>query len=174
MRLVFQVDRSEALHDESSDVYCVFECTAPLQTRFEEHRAGDSACAPRVSMGSLRPAPRDAEYLVVSKAAEFLPPDGIVGEVAPSLVSKLEALELTTPWQRTNFQIVQEGFSSRLYEDHIGGWHVTNPDRGIVPSACPDCGAYRHLVIQLEWGDGNWSLWTCDTHPKHSVALLHK
>lgn len=174
MRLVFQVDRREALHEESSGVYCVFECAAPLQTRFAEFRAGDSPCTPRVCRGTVRSAPSDAEYLVASDTADYLPPDEILGEVASTLVDTLEALELATPWERTYFRIMDEGFRERLYAEHLGGWHVTNHDRRIVPPPCPDCGAYRHLVIQIEWGDGNWSLWTCDTHPEHSVALCHK
>jgi hypothetical protein len=76
-----------------------------------------------------------------------------VEKVAPLLVERLSGTHLSEFWGRAYCRMMDHtGIARLLYEDHLGGWHVTNPDRNYVPPVCSVCNESLWLVIQLECG----------------------
>ena len=177
MDFVLQVDHADALHTTTfSGIYTVFKCAAPLATRLADHRSG-RICQPCIrhypNPDPDLPMPKQVtiqknEVTIFRpvKAIDFLPSIHLLDSIA--VMHDLEIDDQCYKWMQ------EQGWSSRVYEDHLGGWHATNWDREIVPLDCKDCSDQLQLVSSFEWGDGNRSLWACPLHPREAYYTFHK
>ena len=185
MRHVLQIDSRDALHSsELQGLFVVFVCSAPLAARFASFKAGE-VCAPHVRHYGAPLAERrrnvaavaqaKAWRLVAMRVASFLPGSELAEWVVPALVAQLTDAHPHEYWGRAYSKMMEQtGMGRLLYEEHLGGWHVTNPDRNYLPPPCPACGERPPLVVQTDCGDGNQSLWACPSHPAHAHFAFHK
>ncbi|MEM6533716.1 MAG: hypothetical protein AAF654_13915 [Myxococcota bacterium] len=51
---------------------------------------------------------------------------------------------------------------------------MTNWDQQALPDPCRACGTLPEVVLSLEAGDGNRTLWACRAHPDHAEFRWHK
>jgi hypothetical protein len=185
MQHELQVDSRDALHAPAIDgLFVVFVCRAPIAAKLAFLQEGRT-CGPLVRHYPEPLAQRRQEHpfdagawasqLVPTRVAEFLPGSDLMGMAAPALVERLDAAHGRAAWQRAYFRMMDDtGMGSSLYEDHLGGWHVPGCDRDSLPPPCLHCGEQLRLVVQLEWGDGNRSLWACAAHPQNAHFAFHK
>ena len=178
MKFVLQVDQADALHASPfSGIYTIFTCAAPFITRFTDQKLG-KICQPCIrhhanpgtGKNMSKSTMQKNEVIVFQpvQAIDFLPSIHLLDHIAAAHDLKVEIDEQLYKWMK------EQGWSSRLYDDHLGGWHVTNWDRQTTPPDCKNCSKQLQLVISIESGDGNRSLWACPQHPKEAFYTFHK
>ena len=185
MKFTLQVDGRDAAHPSRlPGVFSVFEPSA--RHKIDLFKVSASArCSPivhyhAVSSRERRRAlaidPSEKVALLVAKStAEFLPVAELVETLIPELGSRLVAAKLHEIWKWVYWRATKEnGMQARLYDDHLGGWWMTNSDRLYMPPSCSACARIPSLVAQLEAGDGNHSLWACVDHPNEAHFTWHK
>jgi hypothetical protein len=189
MRCTLQIDGRDARHETRfRGLYVIYECAAPLKARFEAFKAGheckvcvrfySSPSRERRAAVPARDEP-DAAVLVPSRVVEVVPPESLIAQIVEEqlgsdTLARLDGLTLSEPWRRVYFRLCSGRFRGLLYDDHLGGWHATNPDRQVMPSRCGTCDGHLEVVAQLECGDANKTLWACPRHPSSTYFALHK
>ena len=191
MEMGMQVDGRDARHASAiPGLYVTYQCAAPVRARFEAIRAG-RPCLPVVryypdpdrAARAPIPSPSDdipeSEFgtlLIANGTLHMLPRMCVLELIAPEQWHALPELPLQAPWgQVVKAVTCDENGYYPGYDDHFGGWHITNWDRQMLPPPCPDCDQMPQLVVQLEWGDGNRSLWACPEHPERAhYEKFHK
>jgi hypothetical protein len=147
MQLELQVDGRDALHSPTIDgLFVVFSCRAPIKTKIAFLVEGRD-CGP-VVRHYRQPRPD-------RRLAYPFEPTAWASQLVSTTVAEFTP-DCTLRW-----------------EDHLGGWGAPLVDRKALPAACPSCGEMPWLVAQLEWGDGNRSLWACPRHPEHALFAFH-
>lgn len=135
-----------------------YKCAAPLATRLADHRSG-RICQPCIrhypNPGSDLPMPKQVtiqknEVTIFRpvKAIDFLPSIHLLDRIA--VMHDLEIDDQCYKW------MWEQGWSSRVYEDHLGGWHQ------ITVRIITD----RPVFMKITWAVGTLLIGTVKLYPR--------